>query len=431
MPRRVPRRATSGSGAVWLTHNLVILTLISLAQDAASELLYPLLPLLVTNVLAAPPVVLGMIEGAAEVTAGGSRYVTGRWSDRRGRKPFLGAGYTLAALGKVLVAAAWTWPLVLTGRVVDRLGKGVRSAPRDALIASSVSPSALGRAFGFHRAGDTLGAVIGPLLGLAALTLMGGNLHAALWWAVVPATISTLLVLLVREPSRTPSPPAPEPVASSPATTSSSPARSASSSPARSALPRRFWLVTGGLVAISLVNFPDAMLLLRVMDLGFSTTQVILGYVLFNTVYTIGSYPAGILTDRWPRPYVYATGMVAFAVGYIGLGLVNDGPAVFVLLAVYGLFPAFTDGVGKAWISTLVPNEHRGRAQGAFQALSSGAVLLAGAWAGMLWSLGPGKGTLPLLLSGTTALLAALLLFGLPHATRLLPAGLPGPECVL
>ena len=183
----------------WLTRNLVILTLVSMTQDAASELLYPLLPLLLTGILAAPPVVLGVIEGLAEATAGITKYFAGRWSDTRGRKPFVAAGYGLAALGKVLVAAAWIWPVVLVGRVVDRFGKGVRAAPRDALIASSVPPEAYGRAFGFHRMGDSFGAVIGPLLGLLALSLLNGDVRAALWWAVVPAVLSVLLVFLVRE----------------------------------------------------------------------------------------------------------------------------------------------------------------------------------------------------------------------------------------
>lgn len=171
------------------------------------------MPFLITGVLAAPPVVLGVIEGAAEATAGIARYVAGRWSDRAGRKGFIGAGYGLAAVGKVLVAAAGSWPLVLTGRVVDRLGKGVRSAPRDALIAASVPSDALGRAFGFHRAGDTLGAVVGPLLGLWALTALQGNLRAALWWAVVPAIASALLVGLVRERRPREGPVAPAPPA--------------------------------------------------------------------------------------------------------------------------------------------------------------------------------------------------------------------------
>lgn len=390
----------AASGQHWLTRNLIVLTVVSLTQDAASELLYPLLPILLTGVLAAPPVVLGVIEGVADATAGVTRYVSGRWSDRAGRKSFIGAGYGLAAVGKVLVAAATAWPMVLAGRMVDRFGKGVRSAPRDALIAGSVPQESLGRAFGFHRAGDSLGAVIGPLLGLWALSAMGGNLHAALWWAVVPATISALLVVLVRDPQPTAAQPAHRSTATS----------AGDGGVGRSPLPRRFWLVTTVLVAIAVVNFSDTLLLLRVSQLGFSTTQVVLAYVVFNLVYTLFSYPAGVLTDRWPRPYVYATGLLAFAVGYIGLALVNSGPAVLVLIAVYGLFPAFTDGVGKAWISSLVPDQHRGRAQGIFQGLSSGAVLIAGIWAGLAWSAGPGAGTVPLLLSGIAALAAAVMM---------------------
>jgi len=375
----------------WLTRNLVILTLVSMTQDAASELLYPLLPIFLTGILAAPPVILGVIEGVAEATAGITKYVAGRWSDTRGRKPFVTAGYGLAALGKVIVAAAWIWPAVLVGRVVDRFGKGVRAAPRDALIASSVPPEAFGRAFGFHRMGDSLGAVIGPLLGLLALSLLNDNVRAAMWWAVVPAILSVLLVFLVRERK-----PVVEPTAGP---------REHLISP--TPLPRAFWRVTIVLVAIAVVNFPDALLLLRIMDLGFATTQVVLAYVAFNVVYALASFPAGVLADRWPRPVVYAVGLVAFAVGYLGLGLVTAGPAVYVLIAVYGLFPAFTDGVGKAWISALVTDEHRGRAQGVFQALNAGAILTAGLWAGLLWTTGAGAGAVPLVISGIVGLVAA------------------------
>ncbi len=394
----------------WLTRNLIVLTLVSFTQDMASEFLYPLLPLLLTGVLAAPPVVLGVIEGVAEATAGVTKYVSGRWSDRRGRRPFIGAGYGLAAVGKALVAAATVWPVVLLGRVVDRFGKGMRSAPRDALIAASVPAEARGRAFGFHRAGDSAGAVVGPLLGLWALWAMDNDVHAALWWAVVPAVVSALLVLLVREPARARAAAEPPTPAAQQVDEAMSP----------SPLPRRFWLVTGVLVAIAVVNFSDALLLLRVMDLGFDTTEVVLAYVLFNTVYTLGSYPAGVLADRWPRPLVYATGLVAFGVGYLGLGLVHGGAAVFVLAAVYGLFPAFTDGVGKAWIASLVPAQHIGRAQGVYQGLMSGAVLLAGLWAGLLWTAGPGKGVVPLVVSGGAALVAAAAMVGLRgrQATR-------------
>lgn len=401
----------------WLTRNLLVLTAVSLTQDAASELLYPLLPLLVTGILAAPPVVLGIVEGAAEAAAGISKYVAGRWSDGRGRRPFVTAGYGLAALGKVLVAAAYVWPVVLVGRVVDRLGKGVRSAPRDALIAASVPREDLGRAFGFHRAGDTLGAVIGPLIALIGLALLDGDVRAVLWWAVVPAVASVLLTFLVVERRRTPDAPPTAATADSGVDTLRAPAL-------RSPLPRRFWRVTLVLVGIAVVNFPDALLLLRVSDLGFSTTQVVLAYVVYNLVYALGSYPAGAISDRLPRPLVYGLGLLAFAVAYAGLGLVDGGPMVFVLLAVYGLFPALTDGVGKAWISTLVGDEHRGRAQGVFQSLSNGAVFLAGLWAGLLWTVGPGGGVVPLLVSGGLALVAGLVLVIGRHRVTGAPAAL-------
>jgi len=291
---------------------------------------------------------------------------------------------------------------VMVGRVVDRFGKGVRSAPRDALIASSVPPEAMGRAFGFHRTGDTLGAVIGPLLGLWALAAMHDNLHRALWWAVVPATLAALLVFFVRDTS---SRPALDP-ASAPAVIDASDATVVDES--KEPLPRRFWLVTSVLVGIALVNFSDALLLLRLVQLGYSTTQMVLGYVLFNTVYTLASYPAGVLTDRWPRPIVYGVGLLAFAVGYVGLGTAHHGPMVFVCIGIYGLFPAFTDGVGKAWISTIVPRRHMGRAQGTYQALSSGAILFAGVWAGLTWRTGAGKGTVPLVIAGVVGLVGAL-----------------------
>ena len=382
----------------WLTRNLLVLTLVSLTQDAASELIYPLLPLFITGVLAAPPVVLGLVEGCAEAAAGISKYVAGRWSDGRRRRPFVTSGYGMAALGKVIVAAAYVWPVVLVGRVVDRLGKGVRAAPRDALIASSVPREDYGRAYGFHRMGDTLGAVIGPLIALAALGVLNGNVRAALWWAVVPAVLSTLLTFLVVEKRHTPAE-VPSPEAG---------ARAPRPGVTKSPLPEQFWRVCIVLVAIAVVNFPDALLLLRVSDLGFTTTQVVLAYVVYNLVYTLGSYPAGAWSDRLPRPLVYGVGLLAFGAAYAGLAVVGHSGWVFVLLAVYGLFPAFTDGVGKAWISHLVPDEHRGRAQGVFQSLTNGAVFVAGLWAGLTWTLGPGGGVVPLVISGVAGLAAAV-----------------------
>jgi len=387
----------------WCTRTLVVLTLVSFFQDAASDLVYPLLPIFLTGVLAAPPVVVGVIEGVADATAGVTKFFAGKWSDRRGRKPFIAYGYGIAAVGKVLVASSVAWPMVLLGRVSDRFGKGLRSAPRDALIAADTPPESLGRAFGFHRAGDSLGAVVGPLIGLLALSVVHGNVRSAMWWAIVPAVISTALVAFVRDRR----PPVPNdadggdiPVERAPDTAEP--------------LPRPFWLATLAVVIIALVNFSDALLLLRVVQLGYSTTQVVLAYVVFNSVYTLASYPAGALADRMPRSTVYAIGLVAFAAGYIGLGLLDRGIGVFVVIGVYGLFPAFTDGVGKAWVASLVPRERAGRAQGVFQALNNGAALVAGLWAGLLWNVGPGHGVLPLLVAGSAAAVAAMVLPLLP-----------------
>ena len=255
----------------------------------------------------------------------------------------------------------------------------------------------LGRAFGFHRMGDSAGAIIGPLLALAGLAALHGNVRAALWWAVIPAVLSTLLTFFVVEKRRTPSP-----------VVAASGTETPAVKPPKSPLPPEFWRVCVVLVGIAIVNFPDALLLLRVSELGFTTTQVVLAYVAYNVVYTLGSYPAGAWSDRLPRPLVYGIGLIAFAVAYAGLGLVGHSAWVFVLVAAYGLFPAFTDGVGKAWISHLVPDEHRGRAQGVFQSLSNGAVFVAGLWAGLTWTLGPGAGVVPLLVSGVCALIAGV-----------------------
>lgn len=379
----------------WLSRNLLVLSLVSLTQDAASEFLYPLLPLLLTGVLAAPPVVLGVVEGLADATAGLTKYFAGRWSDARGRKPFIAIGYSLAALGKALVAAAAAWPLVLFGRVTDRFGKGIRSAPRDALIASSVPADALGRAFGFHRAADTLGAVIGPLLGLLALHLLDNDLRKVLWWAVIPAIVSVLLVMLVRTPEQEYF------------------EREQRKRVSRAPMPRQFWFVVTPLSLIALVNFADALLLLRIMDLGFSTTQVVLSYVTFNVANAALAFPAGVLADRMHPLYVYAIGLLGFVAAYIALGLATGGLLPFVAMAVYGVFPAFTDGVGKAWIARVVPAEHRGRGQGIFQALNSGGILVAGVWAGLLWNAGTGKGVIPLLAAGVLALVGVIALVSL------------------
>ena len=394
----------------WLTRNVKVLSAVSLAQDAASEMLYPLLPILLTTVLGAPAAVVGIVEGIAEGVAAFVKYIAGRTSDRVGRKPAVATGYGMAAVGKVIIAAAAIWPMVLVGRVVDRIGKGIRGAPRDALLVDGVATKSMGKVFGFHRAADTLGAVIGPLIGLGVLALASGNIQVALWIAVVPALISVALVFLTREDR-----PHPKPVRES----STGVSDSHVSEPRRPAkaklppLPPRVRLIAALLALIALVNFPDALLLLHLNEQGFSTMAIVATYALFNLANAAIAFPAGALSDRWPRARVYALGLICFAIGYIGLAVADSGWISVLLLLVYGGFAGITDGVGKAWISSLCPPEQRGHAQGLMQGLSGGAILLAGIWAGLAWTAGGGVGTVPLLIAGTVSGVAAVGLLAL------------------
>jgi len=376
----------------WLTRNVRVLSAVSFLQDAASELLYPLLPIYLTVVLGAPPAVVGAIEGAAEGAASITKLAVGPIGDRFGKRPLIATGYGMAALGKIIVAVAVAWPGVLAGRVVDRLGKGVRGAPRDALLVDGIEPGSRGKVFGFHRTMDTMGAVVGPLIGLAGYQLLDQQIQPLLLVAIVPAVLSVLLIVLVREKPRTESRAPRQPLMAG-----------------MRDLPRRFWRATAVVVGFGLVNFPDALLLLRLNEIGFSVVAVILAYVTYNLVYAVASFPAGLLSDKLPRYAVFGFGLVFFAIGYLGLGLTTDHTAAWVLIGVYGLFTACTDGVGKAWASSLAGADRQATAQGVFQGGSGLAILIAGVWAGLLWG---ADGRLPLLISGAVGACFAAALLG-------------------
>jgi MFS family permease len=255
-----------------------------------------------------------------------------------------------------------------------------------------------GRVFGFHRAMDTFGAVIGPLLGLAGYELFDHQIGPVLYLAVIPGVLSVLLITWVRERPREVS-------------------RAVWSTILAGAgrLPRRYWRVVAFLVLFSVANFPDALLLLRLKDIGFSVTGVILAYVGYNAVYAVASFPAGVLADRFGRPVVYGIGLVFFAAGYLGLGITTDVVTACGMIVVYGLFTACYDGVGKAWISAIVADELQSGAQGIFQGLSGLAMLGAGLWAGFLWGV---DGRLPLLISGTVGAVFAVVLLGAQTGRR-------------
>jgi len=374
-----------------LSRNIYVVSVVSFFQDTASELLYPVLPFFVTGVLGAPPAVLGLIEGLADGTASALKALSGRLADLRHRRPLVAVGYSTSAFGKFLLAIAGAWPMVLAARVTDRVGKGVRGPPRDAIIADETTPQDRGRAFGFHRAADTAGAVVGPLIGLGLYELVGQQFRPLLWIAVIPAALSAALVFLIHERTH------PRPRAEQPWS-------------ARG-LPRRYWRFIGVIGVFGLVNFPDTLLLLRAKDLGLDFAGVVFAYVLYNLTYAALSYPAGAISDFLNRRVVFAVGLVVFAVTYLGFGLTTTASWVWLLLPLYGAYTALTDGVSRAWVADLVPADERGTALGIHAAVSGVGLLIAGVWAGLAWH---GTGHIPFIVAGiiTAALAVGLLVSG-------------------
>lgn len=346
---------------VWL------LGLVSFFADLSSELVYPIIPLFLTVTLGAPVAAVGVTEGVAEATANLTRLFSGRWSDRvRARKPFVVAGYGLAAAGKAVLCLAPVWGFALAGRAIDRFGKGIRSAPRDALLSDYSTPENRGRVFGFHRSMDSAGAVGGPLIGLAFLALAGDHLRLAIALAVIPGALSVLALRPVEDR------PAPSPAAGGP-------------TPGLRSLPRAYWLALAASGLFMAGNSSDAFLLLRAKDIGLGATLVVLGYVLYNTIYTLGAYPAGALSDRIPRPLLLCAGYAVFALVYFGFATAGDRWLVWPLMAAYGVYIAATDGVTKALITDLSPAAVRSSALGLFQGVTGLTALFASVTAGILW----------------------------------------------
>jgi MFS family permease len=385
-----------------LPRNVKVLGAVSLAQDTGSEMLYPLLPTFVTGTLGAPVVALGVAEGLADAIAAGMKLIAGRLADQH-RRRWIAAGYAIATVGKIVVAAAFVWPVVILGRSIDRIGKGIRGVPRDALIADDTPAGSRGRAFGFHRSLDTIGAVLGPLIGLALLHVLDGRIRIALAIAIIPAAISVALVAFVRETTREPGPTPTAPPDQQPRLEDSR------------QLPRGIWRVLVPLIAFGLVNSTDALLLQHAGDVGLSTTEVVSVYIGFNAVYALLGYPAGKLADRLPHRLVYAAGLVVFAGVYIGLGQSTTATAVWILLPIYGIFPALTDGVSRAWIAELAPNPSRTWVLGVHGATTGLAVLGAGLWSGLAWG---DTGATPLTISGIVAALVAVWLAFDHHGAR-------------
>lgn len=367
-----PGGAKQAARGVVFTPNVIGLGLVSLLTDASSEMIYPLLPLFLTRVLGAGPAFVGLIEGIAESTASLLKLVSGWLSDRwRRRKGLVLFGYALSSCARPLVAAAAAPWHVLAIRFVDRVGKGVRTSPRDALLADSTDADHLGRAFGFQRAMDHLGAAIGPLVASGLLSGLGWGLRAVFWAAAVPGLFS----LLVLAAGVTEVPPRPR----NPAGASGSPRQAAAGFPGSF---RRYLLVV---VLFTLGNSSDAFLLLRAQEVGVGAAALPLLWVALHVVKSATSTPLGGLSDRWGRRRVIRLGWLLYAGVYAGLAAATGPTALWGLVLAYGVYYGLTEGVERALVADLVPGPARSTAYGWFHAAVGLAALPASFLAGVLW----------------------------------------------
>jgi MFS family permease len=369
------KQTTGKSGRKGLSRNIIVLGVVSLLTDLSSEMMVPLIPLFLTDVLKTPVQFIGLIEGIAESIASLLRVIAGWLSDRLGRPKLLATlGYSLSSVAKPFLALATWWPTVLLIRFTERFGKGIRSAPRDVIITESVEPERRGRAFGFHRAMDTTGALLGPLAAWFIISYFTRHHFAeAVWYknifliATVPAIIGVVvLAALVPEKPK--------------------PAHYVAPPKIRwGALSKRlkiFLLVVG---IFSLGNSSDAFLILRAKTLGVSPANILLIYVIFNAVSAACAMPAGIISDRVGRRPVLVAGLLIFALTYLGFAVAKTPIAAWVLFGVYGLYGGLTSGVLKAFAADLAPREIRGTVIGAYYTVEGIALLPASLFAGLMW----------------------------------------------
>jgi len=344
---------------------------VSLCMDLSSELVHGLLPVFMTAVLGASMLAVGVVEGVAEATASIVKVFSGVLSDRLGRrKPLVVFGYGLAAASKPLFALAASVPLVLVARFMDRVGKGVRGAPRDALIADVTPAEVRGAAYGLRQALDTVGAVLGPLAAIGLMILLASDMRAVLWVAVVPAILSVVvLVLFVREPRATP-------------TGHAHPLSRA----ALGELTLGYWFVVALGAVFTLARFSEAFLVLRARDLGMALAMVPVVLVVMNLAYTAIAYPAGLAVDKGYRNHLLGWGLIALIAADLVIASFASLAALFAGVLLWGAHMGLTQGLLSALVADTAPAPLRGTAFGVFHLVSGAALLAASVLAGWLWS---------------------------------------------
>lgn len=348
--------------------NVIILGLASFLTDVSSEMVYPLLPLYLTTRLGATPAIVGLIEGVAESLASLLKVFSGYISDRlQRRKPLAILGYSSSTLGKLFLYLSTSWGWVFAGRAVDRFGKGIRTAPRDALIADSTVAERRGQAYGLHRALDTAGAALGVILALTFMTAYRGNYKVVFLLSLIPAALGVGILLFAQEIRR--------------------PTPTAHLSLRWSALPRRLQAFLIVILLFTLGNSSNQFLLLRAQNLGFDPQMILLLYLTYNIVYALFSYPAGRLSDIIGRKSLLVSGYLFYGLVYLGFAIVGQASLLWPLFAAYGLYIAFTEGVEKALVADIAPQELRATLIGLHATFVGAGLLPASFIAGALWNL--------------------------------------------
>jgi len=381
-------------GSVWA------LGLVSLFMDLSSEMIHALLPLYLVTVLGTSTLTVGIIEGIAEATASITKIFSGALSDYLGKRKWLAAlGYGLAAFTKPVFPMASSIAWLTAARFVDRIGKGIRGAPRDALVADLTPADLRGTAFGLRQSLDTVGAVLGPLAAIVFMAAFADNFTTVFWIAVVPAFISLAIIVFgVREPERP---------------LNARPVRSPFSRAELTRLDARYWVVVGVSAIFTLARFSEAFLLLRAQSVGLNVTIVPAVMVVMNVVYTASAWPAGALSDRNGRYGVLIVGFGLLILADLVLALGNSVSTVMIGVALWGLHMGLTQGLLAALVADTAPPELRGTAFGMFNLVSGVALLAASIVAGALWDMIGPAGTF---VAG--ALITAVALAALPLLRR-------------
>lgn len=349
--------------------NVTVAGFVSFFMDVSSEMIYPLVPLFLANTLGVSKSVIGMIEGIAESTASLLKVFSGWFSDRIGnRKWLMAAGYGISTLSRPIIALATGWQHVMGSRFMDRFGKGIRTAPRDAIIAESSDKAYLGRAFSFHRSLDTMGAVVGPALAFFLLGIFSNNYRSVFWLSMIPGIIAVLLIVFfIAEKKKV--------------------------TVLHSEKPKltfahfdwrfKFFVLIAALFALG--NSSDVFLILRAQQIGIPTVMIPIVYLLFNLIYSLSAIPAGIAADRFGRKRIILLGFVLFAMVYYGFAVAGSETAVWILFAFYGLFMGLTEGIQKAFLATIIPSDFKATAFGVYNTAVGLAMFPASLIGGWLW----------------------------------------------